>query len=235
MVELVELYARHAERFDRARTRSRMELPYLENATALAPPPGRVLDLGCGSGEPLARYFVEKGYRVTGVDPVHEMLEMCRARFPGMTWLQSDMRQLELAEPFEIVIAWDSFFHLRPDDQREMFATFQPPHHSARRARLHERTDGRRGRRRRSLRRRALPREPRYARVRNSCSTATATTSCCTGSRIRTVEGHTVWIAQRRSAELSRAKNLVAAVSVSELGGGWFPVRRGPSLGCRDT
>lgn len=102
-----------------------MELPYLKKAAALAPPPGKVLDLGCGSGEPLCRHFVENGYHVTGIDTVDEMLAMCRARFPEMTWHQTDMRRLDIPEQFEIVIAWDSFFHLRPDDQREMFATFR--------------------------------------------------------------------------------------------------------------
>lgn len=125
MGDLVSLYARHAHRFDVARTRCLMERPYLEKASALAPPPGRVLDLGCGSGEPIARYFVENGYGVTGVDPVAAMLEMCRQRFPEMTWWQADMRRLDLAREFEIVIAWDSFFHLRPSDQREMFETFR--------------------------------------------------------------------------------------------------------------
>ncbi len=124
-MSLAELYARHARRFDRARVRSLMERPYLEMAATLAPAPGRVLDLGCGSGEPLARYFVEHGYHVTGIDTVREMLEMCRARFPGMTWQQADMRHLDLPQPFEIVIAWDSFFHLGRDDQRQMFATFR--------------------------------------------------------------------------------------------------------------
>jgi ubiquinone/menaquinone biosynthesis C-methylase UbiE len=125
VIDLHELYARHAQRFDAARTRTLMELPYLEKATALAPPPGKVLDLGCGSGEPVARYFVEKGYRVTGIDRVHEMLEMCRARFPEMKWRHADMRHLEISERFEIVIAWDSFFHLSPKDQRKMFETFR--------------------------------------------------------------------------------------------------------------
>lgn len=101
-----------------------MELPYLERAMALVPPPGRVLDLGCGSGEPIARYFLKNGYHVTGIDTVAAMLEMCRARFPDMTLHRADMRSLDLSGRFEIVIAWDSFFHLEPDDQREMFATF---------------------------------------------------------------------------------------------------------------
>jgi SAM-dependent methyltransferase len=125
MMDLTQLYARHAQRFDAARTRSLMELPYLEKATALAPAPGNVLDLGCGSGEPLARYFVDNGYCVTGIDTVGEMLDMCRARFPEMTWRRADMRHLDIPQRFEIVIAWDSFFHLKPDDQRQMFATFR--------------------------------------------------------------------------------------------------------------
>lgn len=130
MIDLVELYARHARRFDTSRTRTLMELPYLQTATSLAPSPGKVLDLGCGSGEPLARYFVENGYRVTGIDVVDEMLQMCRARFPDMSWQLADMRHLELGERIDIVMAWDSFFHLCPSDQRGMFETFEK--HTAR-------------------------------------------------------------------------------------------------------
>lgn len=125
MVDLDELYARHAGRFDDARSGSTMERPYLKAATTLVPAPSSVLDLGCGSGLPIARYFADRGYRVTGVDPVREMLDMCDARFPDMTWHQRDMRGLELGEEFGIVLAWDSFFHLDPGDQRSMFSTFR--------------------------------------------------------------------------------------------------------------
>jgi SAM-dependent methyltransferase len=65
-----------------------MEIPYLQMVTQLAPAPGKVLDVGCGSGEPIARYFVEHGYQVTGVDAVNEMLDIARTRFPDMTWRQ---------------------------------------------------------------------------------------------------------------------------------------------------
>jgi 2-polyprenyl-3-methyl-5-hydroxy-6-metoxy-1,4-benzoquinol methylase len=125
VVDLAELYARHAQRFARDRARSSMELPYLETAASLAPSPGTLLDLGCGSGEPLARYFIERGYDVTGIDIVEPMLEMCRTRFPQMTWLQADMRCLDIGARFDIVLAWDSYFHLPPDDQRRMVGTFR--------------------------------------------------------------------------------------------------------------
>src|SRR5262252_8974689 len=104
MVDLVEIYGRHAQRFDRVRTGSTTERPNLDRLAALSPPPAKVLDVGCGSGEPIARYFVERGYQVTGVDQVSEMLDLCRSRFPAMDWLQTDMRRMDLGQRFEIVI-----------------------------------------------------------------------------------------------------------------------------------
>ncbi len=125
MIDLTKLYARHARRFDGARVGSTMERPYLARVAALAPPPAAVLDLGCGSGEPIARWFVEHGHRVTGVDAVEEMLAIGRERLPAARWRRADMRRLDLGERFEIVVAWDSFFHLGRGDQRAMFETFR--------------------------------------------------------------------------------------------------------------
>lgn len=34
------------------------------------------------------------------------------------------MRELDFSEAFDGIVAWDSFFHLRPDDQRAMFDVF---------------------------------------------------------------------------------------------------------------
>jgi len=52
------------------------------------------------------------------------MLAMCRSRFPHMTWLSMDMRQADLSEQFDIVIAWDSFFHLTRQEQRDVLPRF---------------------------------------------------------------------------------------------------------------
>jgi 2-polyprenyl-3-methyl-5-hydroxy-6-metoxy-1,4-benzoquinol methylase len=125
MDEIAVLYARHARSFDQARSRRLLERPYLNAALSALPASARVLDLGCGAGEPIARYFVEKGHHVTGVDAAAPMIELCRSRMPEMTWVQADMRSLVLAERFELVVAWDSFFHLNHPDQRAMFATFE--------------------------------------------------------------------------------------------------------------
>ena len=83
-----------------------------------------MLDVGCGMGEPIARYVIERGFGVVGVDASPSMIERCRARFPDSKWLVADMRELELGRRFDGLLAWDSFFHLGMEDQREMIPRF---------------------------------------------------------------------------------------------------------------
>ena len=83
-----------------------------------------VLDIGCGTGEPIARYLVTEGRRVVGVDSSPSMIAMCSARLPNHEWVVADMRALDLGRRFVGILAWDSFFHLRADDQRPMFGRF---------------------------------------------------------------------------------------------------------------
>jgi len=119
------VYDRVALQFDHARTRSLMEAPYLRAVLSTLSGRKDILDLGCGTGEPIARYFIDAGCTVTGIDIAPAMLALCRQRFPAMTWQAHDMRALELGRDFDAIIAWDSYFHLTPDDQRAMFAVFE--------------------------------------------------------------------------------------------------------------
>jgi SAM-dependent methyltransferase len=102
-----------------------MERPYLDAVSSRLQPGGSVLDLGCGNGVPIARYFLEGGYAVTGVDAASAMIAHGRQRSPQADWIEADMRRLDLDRRFDAIIAWDSFFHLDQDEQRAMFAIFQ--------------------------------------------------------------------------------------------------------------
>ena len=121
---IIGLYDRHAQRWDGERPRNLFERPWLDRFLALVPRGGSILDVGCGSGEPVARYFIAAGYEVTGVDSSPAMIALCRGRFPRQAWVVSDMRTLSLRRRFDGILAWDSFFHLRADDQARMFAVF---------------------------------------------------------------------------------------------------------------
>lgn len=122
---IVGLYDRHASTWDTVRSRSLFELPWLERFRALLPPTGSVLDIGCGSGEPIAGFFIDAGYRLTGLDSSPSMIALCKNRFPNAAWNVADMRTLSLGERFDGILAWDSFFHLRRDEQRQMFPLFR--------------------------------------------------------------------------------------------------------------
>lgn len=122
---IVDLYERHAHAFDRARSRAMFERIWLDRFLALVAPDAALLDIGCGAGEPIARYLIESGRWVTGVDSSASLVGLCRSRFPDQDWLVQDMRRLALAKVFGGIVAWDSFFHLTAADQRAMFSIFE--------------------------------------------------------------------------------------------------------------
>jgi SAM-dependent methyltransferase len=120
----VNLYERHASEFDEDRSRLLQEKVWLDRFLAFVPPLGTVLDIGCGMGEPIARYVLEVRYRVVGVDSSPSLIQLCRTRFPASEWIVADMRDLALGRRYDGLLAWDSFFHLNMDEQRSMFARF---------------------------------------------------------------------------------------------------------------
>jgi SAM-dependent methyltransferase len=122
---IADLYERHADAYaaDR-RACAPVERDWLDRFIALLPAGGSVLDLGCGIGEPIAAYLIERGFDVDGVDASPSLIAHCRARFPMQRWQVADMRGLDLGRTYDGILAWDSFFHLGHDDQRDMFAVF---------------------------------------------------------------------------------------------------------------
>jgi trans-aconitate methyltransferase len=119
-----ESYEEIVHWFDDARTKTLMEAEYLNLIVKAIPSSGSVLDLGCGTGEPIAQFFIDNGFKVIGVDGSKKMIELCKSRFPNEQWIVSDMREINLNQQFDVVLAWNSFFHLDQDSQRKMFQIF---------------------------------------------------------------------------------------------------------------
>ena len=118
-------YEHHARTWDADRRSSGWnDKPWHDRFAAALPKGARVLDLGCGGGSPVALNMVAHGFRVTGVDSSPTLISLCHDRMPGQEWIVADMRSLSLHDRFDGILAWDSFFHLTPDDQRRMFAVF---------------------------------------------------------------------------------------------------------------
>lgn len=112
------VYDRQAEAYDASRSAVFFEARWLSTFGDALPRGGKVLDLGCGAGRPIAEWLIAEGFRLTGVDFSENMLALARARWPKGDWRVADMRALDLGETFDGIVAWDSVFHLTPDEQR---------------------------------------------------------------------------------------------------------------------
>ncbi|OTG76062.1 SAM-dependent methyltransferase [Acinetobacter sp. ANC 4169] len=121
---IIKIYKKHARAWTELRGQFLYEKAWLNHFLSLIPEHAQILDLGCGSGKPVAAYLIEQGHTVVGVDSSDVMIEMAKHNFPEQHWIQADMRQIEVEQKFQGILAWDSFFHLTPDDQRKMLAQF---------------------------------------------------------------------------------------------------------------
>lgn len=122
---IIAHYERHALQWDADRQAGTwLEKPWHDRFIAALPAAADVLDIGCGSGRPVAEHLAAQGCRVTGIDSSPSLIALARERLPEHAFLVADMRTLALGRRFAGILAWDSFFHLGFDDQRTMFPVF---------------------------------------------------------------------------------------------------------------
>jgi SAM-dependent methyltransferase len=115
-----DVYDRKAHEWHQGRPSTEFEQKWIERFTARIPKGGHVLDLGCGSGKPVADYLLGLGYQLTGLDYAPGMIKLAKDTYPNANWRVGDMAQDLPAGPFDGIISWDGFFHLKRQDQTEL-------------------------------------------------------------------------------------------------------------------
>lgn len=95
------------------------------------PPPARVLDFGCGTGE-LTRFLTKEGWHVTGCDVSANMIDVARGEAPDLPWHLLDVgsnRPLPFQEEcFDAVVASSVFEYLsEPKQTLERIAAIMRP------------------------------------------------------------------------------------------------------------
>lgn len=96
---------------------------YLGRLAELVPDGGRVLDLGCGTGERVTRHLLER-YEVVGVDVSPHSIDLARERVPGAQYLCADMAELDLEDgSFAGVTAFFSVIHVPREEQAGVLAS----------------------------------------------------------------------------------------------------------------
>jgi SAM-dependent methyltransferase len=98
----------------------RAGLRYAERAISLCTTTGKALDVGCGSGGRIIDALTSAGFEVLGVDVSEAMLELARARHPTAKFAYADVCEWEPPDRYDLIVAWDSIFHVRHSEQRQV-------------------------------------------------------------------------------------------------------------------
>lgn len=85
------------------------------------PPSGRILDIGCGTGEQL-RYCRELGFVVTGLEPAASMRAICRQHSPDIPVVDAVATGLPFPDRhFDLVLVIEVMRYLSRDDGMQVY------------------------------------------------------------------------------------------------------------------
>jgi SAM-dependent methyltransferase len=91
---------------------------WLAEIAARMPAAAAVLDLGCGSGLPVARHLTGAGCHVTGVDISEVQVRRARELVPAAEFRQADIGAVAFEpETFDAVVSFFALIHLPLEDQ----------------------------------------------------------------------------------------------------------------------
>ncbi len=117
-------YNKIASKYNASRHRFKNDKE-LEYFASLLPKRARILDAGCGAGVPVAKYLVEHGFIVTGIDFSTNMLKLAHQQVPEAEFLEGDMTQLMFPdESFEGVISTYAIIHVPKEKHTLIYQNF---------------------------------------------------------------------------------------------------------------
>ncbi|CAN5434237.1 class I SAM-dependent methyltransferase [soil metagenome] len=113
-----------ADGFANMRDSFATEKKYLDLFIQYLKPHSYILDVGCGSGYPIAAYLIDQGLHVTGVDASEKLLELAKVKCPSMKAVYGDMRTVTLDTKYDGILEWWSLFHIPKQDHENMIFRF---------------------------------------------------------------------------------------------------------------
>lgn len=94
---------------------------FFDSLSEFFPKEGKLLDLGCGGGEPVTGYFARKGFDVTGVDISKEMILIAREQIPQGKFTQADMSECRFDNAsFDLIVSTFAIIHVPQKEQDQL-------------------------------------------------------------------------------------------------------------------
>lgn len=102
---------------DYAASRRRLPPPFLNRFTEKLPDNSKVIDIGCGCGQPISA-FLARRYQVTGVDVSAEQIKLAKEAIPDANFIHGDVTKLRFGDhAFDAAVMMYALFHIPRDDQ----------------------------------------------------------------------------------------------------------------------
>ena len=104
-------YNEIAEQWNEYREKTSVEKIIMEFASKIKPN-GNILDIGCGTGFPIAKYFSDHGFFVTGIDISENQIAIANDKKINNTrFYVCDFFDFMPDKKYDGIIAFDVFFH----------------------------------------------------------------------------------------------------------------------------
>ncbi|EAW16829.1 uncharacterized protein NFIA_001780 [Aspergillus fischeri NRRL 181] len=122
-VDAATLFNALGERYEDAYADSPGLLQVTEYVVSKLPHSSHVLDVGCGTGKPVAAALAAAGHTVYGIDVAENMVRIAASQVPG-TFSTADMRTYTPPVKMDAVFAVYSLFQIQPSDINKVVYRF---------------------------------------------------------------------------------------------------------------
>lgn len=76
------------------------------------PKNGNILDLGCGSGYPYDKYFIDNNFNLIGVDFSSKHINQARINNPSATYIEGDIEKFNYTTNYDLIMMLFSLLHI---------------------------------------------------------------------------------------------------------------------------
>ena len=89
---------------------------FIRRSLTFLKPSSNVLDVGCGTGTPVASTLAQQGHHITGIDIALSMIELSRNAVPSGTFEVANMLEYAPKEPVDAILSLFSLFTLSREE-----------------------------------------------------------------------------------------------------------------------
>lgn len=95
---------------------------YLQRLDRSLQPGSVILDLGCGSGKPIDRFFIGRGHKVIGIDISRKQIRLAKRNVPEARYVVKDISNLRKEEyQVDAIVSFYTILHIPRETHEELF------------------------------------------------------------------------------------------------------------------